>query len=185
MPAVESAMQQQMHTLYSDHHGWLYGWLRKRLGCSHNAADVAHDTFVRIIASRDALIGPVPVMDEPRAYLATTANRLLVDRARRQSIERAYLAELALAAESEAGHPSAEDTLAALQALEQISVALDGVSARAREAFMLHYLDEQTHAAIADRLGVSSRMVRKYLVQCLLQCRAGASGCPAWTGGGR
>ncbi|WP_269147395.1 sigma factor, partial [Herbaspirillum lusitanum] len=39
-----------MHSFYSSHHGWLFGWLRKKLGCTHNAADVAQDTFVRIIA---------------------------------------------------------------------------------------------------------------------------------------
>lgn len=155
-----------MHALYSQHHGWLHGWLRKKLGCSHNAADVAHDTFLRILASRDALLG----MHEPRAYLTTTAKRLLVDRARRQCLEQAYLAELALAVETEAGYPSPEDILVALQALEQISAALQGISAKACEAFLLHYLDGQTHAGVAAHLGVSTRMVQKYLVQALTSC---------------
>lgn len=35
--------------LYQDHHGWLHGWLRKKLGCSHQAADLAHDTFMRLL----------------------------------------------------------------------------------------------------------------------------------------
>lgn len=175
MSTAEFALQQEIHALYSDHHGWLYAWLRRKLGCSHNAADVAHDTFVRIIASRDALLG----IQEPRAYLTTTAKRLLVDRARRQLIEQAYLAEAALVAETLPGYPSPEETLKALQALEQICAALAGVSARAREAFLLHYLDQQTHAAIAQHLAVSTRMVQKYLVQALLQCRAC---CPAMAG---
>lgn len=172
MAAVEFALQQHIHTLYSDHHGWLYGWLRKKLGCAHNAADVAHDTFLRIIASRDALLG----IQEPRAFLTTTAKRLLVDRVRRQSIEQAYLSELAHAAETLAGYPSPEQTLATLQALEEISAALHGVSAKAREAFLLHYLDGLTHAAIAVQLDVSTRMVRKYLVQALANCHRGRSG---------
>lgn len=172
MSAAESVLQQQIQAFYSNHHGWLYAWLRKKLGCPHNAADVAHDTFVRIIASRDALFG----IQEPRAYLTTAAKRLLVDRARRQLIEQAYLAEAALVDDSLPGYPSPEETLMALQALEQICAALADVSAKAREAFLLHYLDQQTHAAIAQRLAVSTRMVRNYLVQALLQCRAQ---CPA------
>ncbi len=32
--------QQQLHLLYRDHHGWLQGWLRKRLGDREHAADV-------------------------------------------------------------------------------------------------------------------------------------------------
>lgn len=166
MSAVESVLQREMHTFYSDHHGWLYGWLRKKLGCSHNAADVTQDTFLRIIASRDALLG----MREPRAYLTTTAKRLLLDRARRQLIEQSYLSELALTAEATATYPAPEDILVALQALEQISLALEGVSAKAREAFLLHYLDGQTHAAIATHLGVSTKMIQKYLIQALMHC---------------
>jgi RNA polymerase sigma-70 factor (ECF subfamily) len=55
---------------------------------------------VRILASRDALLG----MREPRAYLSTTARRLLIDQARRRQIEEAYLSELALTAELLEGH---------------------------------------------------------------------------------
>ena len=93
-----------MAALYADHHGWLRGWLRRRVGNAFDAADVAHDTFVRILASRDALLG----MAEPRAYLTTTARRLLVDRARRQAMAQAYLDELALVAQSLPGYPAPE-----------------------------------------------------------------------------
>ncbi len=166
MAAAELAPQQaqSLHALYASHHGWLFGWLRRRLGCAHNAADVAQDTFMRILASRDALLG----LREPRAYLTTTASRLLIDRARREALERAYLAELALAALDLPSAPSPEQTLATLQ---QIAEALERVPARPREAFLMHYLDGQTHAAIAAHFGVSTRMVQKYLVQALLQCR--------------
>lgn len=174
--ALEAPHRRELNSLYIQHHGWLYGWLRKRLGCGHHAADMAQDTFMRILASRDALLG----MREPRAYLTSTAKRLLVDRARRQVLEQAYLAELAHAAEAGDGHPSPEQTLIVLQALEQIGQALEIVSAKAREAFLLHYLDGEPHAVIASTLGVSTRMVRKYLVQALLQCRREPSMQATW-----
>jgi len=172
MSAAESLLQQQVHHLYSDHHGWLLGWLRNKLGCAHHAADVTHDTFVRIIASRDALLG----MREPRAYLTTTAQRLMLDRSRRRQVEQAYLAELTLLMNDGRCGPSPEETLMALQALEQIGAALAGLPAKASQAFLLHYLDQRPHADVAAQLGVSVRMVQKYLVQALLQCRAA---CPA------
>ena len=172
MDASRFALQQQVETLYADHHAWLKGWLRRRLGDSFVAADVAHDTFLRIIASRDALLG----VREPRAYLTTTARRLLVDRSRRQSIEQAYLQELALIAQGLPGYPSPDEVLMAVQALDQIGMALQGLARRPREAFLRHYLEDQTQAAIAADLGVSKRMVQKYLVQALLHCRAH---CPA------
>ncbi|MBR8653596.1 sigma-70 family RNA polymerase sigma factor [Achromobacter sp. Marseille-Q0513] len=172
MSIAEFAQREQVAILYADHHRWLQTWLRRRLGDSCAAADVAHDTFLRIIVSRDALLG----LREPRAYLATTAKRLLVDRSRRQLIEQAYLQELALAAQSHPGFPSPDEILMAVQALEQIDAALQGLAARPREAFLRHYLEEQTQAAIALDLGVSKRMVQKYLAQALLHCRGY---CPA------
>ena len=166
-PAVScTASPDPLHDLYASHHGWLSGWLRRKLGCPEQAADLAQDTFLRILGARDAL----PAICEPRAYLTTTANRLIIDRARRRALEQAYLAELSAVADSLHSFPSPEETLIAVQALMQIANALERVPARAGEAFLLHYLDGMTHAEVAGRLDVSPRMVRKYLVQCLLAC---------------
>ncbi|MCP6237237.1 RNA polymerase subunit sigma, partial [Klebsiella pneumoniae] len=85
----------------SDHHGWLSNWLRRRLGCPQNAADLAQDTFLRLLTAREQ-----PVILEPRAFLTTIARRVLANHFRRQEIERAYLE--ALAAQPEALVPSEE-----------------------------------------------------------------------------
>lgn len=166
MSAAEPPFQQAIHQLYSDHHGWLFGWLRKKLGCSHNAADLAQDTFARILASRDVVAG----MREPRAYLSTTARRLVIDRARRKQIEDAYLQELALTAETLAGFQSPEQILTTLEALEQIAFVLEELGANARQAFLLYFLDGLTQVDIAAQLGISERMVRKHLMNALLHC---------------
>ena len=50
-------------------------------------------------------------------------------------------------------------------------LALDGLSDKSRQAFLLHYLDGETQPRIAEQLGVSDRMVRKYLVQALVHCQ--------------
>ena len=49
MSASDLPVQQDLHALYSDHHGWLLGWLRRRLGNAADAADLAHDAFLRLI----------------------------------------------------------------------------------------------------------------------------------------
>ena len=89
MPAAEFVPPHEVQTLYSNHHGWLQGWLRRKLGCPHNAADLAQDTFVRVLGKKE----PVAAA-EPRAYLATIANGLVVDFHRRRALERAYLETL-------------------------------------------------------------------------------------------
>lgn len=168
MSADAPPLQQALHRLYSDHHGWLFIWLRRKLGCAHNAADLAQDTFVRIIASRDALAA----MREPRAYLATTAKRLIIDRSRRRQLEEAYLHELTLTAEvlAEAGFRSPEQIHETLEALEQIAFVLEGLSEKAHQVFLMYFLEDCNQAEIARRQGISERMVRKYLTQALAHC---------------
>ena len=48
--------------------------------------------------------------------------------------------------------------------------ALQDLSDKARQAFLLHYLEGAPHGGIAAALGVSTRMVHKYLVQALVCC---------------
>ncbi|WP_439645861.1 sigma factor [Methylobacillus glycogenes] len=122
MSSTPPSITQRMTALYSDHHGWLFAWLRKKLGCPHEAADLAQDTFMRILNSRDALLQ----MQEPRAYLTTTAKHLLLNQARRRAIEEAYLAGVMALGEQYA--PSAEQVRAAVEALEQISLVLQGLA---------------------------------------------------------
>lgn len=151
--------------LYREHQGWLRGWLRKRLGCPQHAADVTHDTFLRILSAPERL-----ELQQPRSFLGTVARRLLVDRARREVLERTYLEELQR--QVDAGHsmPSAEAVASALQLLEQLAAALQGLAPRVRTAFLLRQLEGLAQDEIAARLRVSTRMVRKYLVQALLHC---------------
>ena len=144
-----------IETLYLEHHGWLYAWLRKKLSCPHRAADIAHDAFARLLA-----LSHLPHLEAPRAYLVTTANRILIDETRRQRIEQAYLAELSRQVEAHDGFPSPEQILIAVQTLDKISIMLAGLAKKPRQAFLLHYLEGSTHAAIATELGVSERMVR-------------------------
>ncbi|WP_252321041.1 MULTISPECIES: sigma factor [Symbiopectobacterium] len=48
---VESLAVQR---IYHEHHVWLQAWLRRRLGCSQQAADLAQDTFVRLVSTQQA-----------------------------------------------------------------------------------------------------------------------------------
>ena len=156
-----------LDALYKGYHGWLLVWLRRRLGCPHNAADMAQETFIRLLTT-----GAYVTPREPRAFLATVARRLMVDRGRRQRLEQAYREELARHVEHLEQAPSPEQILAAVQALEHIARALDSMLPRARQAFVLRHLEGLSHAQIAERLNVSTKTVQNYLVQALLHCHA-------------
>ncbi len=155
-----------LETLYCDHHSWLQAWLRRRLGHACDAADLAHDTFLRLLggASQPRFAS----MAEARAYLRTTASNLCINLWRRQEIERAWLDTLAALPEEQ--YPSAERQTMVLQALEEISGMLQSLSAKAARAFTLAVVCEMTDDEVGAELGVSGRMVRKYVAQAMLAC---------------
>lgn len=168
--STASPLQHEVQTLYADHHGWLFGWLRKKLGCAHHAADLAQDTFVRILTAqdkRDALT-PHDTLREPRAFLTTVAGRVLLNHYRRLSLERAYLEALAMVPDMHA--PSPEDRLIILETLHQIDAMLDALPHMARMAFLLAQFEGLSYAEIAERLQVSTRTVKRYMAQAFEEC---------------
>lgn len=163
MSATAPVPQQEVHALYSDHQGWLQGWLRGRLGNAFDAADLTHDTFERLLQKLDR-----PLLRDPRAYLTTIAHGLVVNHWRRLEIERAYLDLLATMPEQMAQSP--EERALLLEALCEIDAMLDTLNPKVRSAFLMAQLDGLTYGAIAEHIGVSERMVKKYMAQAMLHC---------------
>lgn len=163
MPAVEPAFHPQVHTLYSEHHGWLQGWLRKKLGNTFDAADLAQNTFLRLLTAP----GPER-LNEPRAYLTTIARHLLINHVRRRAIEQAYLD--ALAAMPEQVEPPPEVRLMLLETLVEIDRRLGTLPAQAKQAFLLAQLEGLGHAEIAAELGISVSTVKRHLAKAAMRC---------------
>lgn len=158
------ARSQQVGQLYEQHHGFLQAWLRRRLGDAQQAADLAQDTFLRLLLAPVAL----PGLREPRAYLRTVASRLLINHYRRLSLEQAWLAALARDPEPLAASP--EQRLALLQSLQAIDAMLDALPAKVRSAFLLSQLEGLSYAEIAVQLGVTERSVKRYMAQAFEEC---------------
>lgn len=152
--------------LYRSHQSWLHQWLRQKLGNTEQAADLVQDTFIKLLQTRDELFG----IKEPRAYLTSIAKNLLIDQVRRKRIEQAYLDGLSQMEYMLEAVASPEDQMQIIQAINQLCKALEGVSKKAQQAFILHYLEGYTHKEIAERLNVSTKMIQKYLASCLIRC---------------
>ncbi|MDQ7970047.1 MAG: sigma-70 family RNA polymerase sigma factor [Oxalicibacterium faecigallinarum] len=150
--------------IYSQHHGWLLRWLRGKLRCADQAADLAQDTFLRLLTTPVEQRG----LREPRAYLTTVAQRLVIDHYRRQSLEQAWLETLALMPEPIA--PSPEDRMLMLETLHRIDAMLDGLLPQVRSTFLLSQLEGLAYADIAKQLGISERTVKRYMVQAFERC---------------
>ncbi|WP_437879809.1 sigma-70 family RNA polymerase sigma factor [Pseudomonas sp. LRF_L74] len=152
-----------LDALYREHNGWLRGWLRQRLNNSADAADLAQDTFVRVLLARST-----ESVREPRHYLATIARGLVIDLYRRRSLEQAY--RDALANLPEAAQPSLEEQALLLEALVQIERMLDGLGRKVKQTFILSQLEGLTYAQIAERLGISLRTVNNHMAKAMEHC---------------
>ncbi|QDH62716.1 sigma-70 family RNA polymerase sigma factor [Pseudomonas azotoformans] len=152
--------------LYENHHSWLQGWLNRRLGHSADAEDLAHDTFIRVLRAPQQ----VRELRQPMAFLAAIANGLLVNRWRRQEIERAYLE--ALAGRPEGGESSPEDRYLVIETLLQLDSLLIGLSERIRQIFFMSQLDGLTYPQIAAQLGLTVAQVQRAMGKAFSVCYA-------------
>ncbi|CAM4204092.1 sigma-70 family RNA polymerase sigma factor [Kerstersia similis] len=150
--------------LYRDHHHWLQGWLSRRLSSTADAADLAQDTFLRVLRHG----GDTHALQEPRAYLATIAQRLVANLYRRRSLEDAYLS--ALASLPEASVPSAEASAILLDSLKRLDNMLASLPPRVRTVFLMSQLEGLPHEEIARRLGISLRTVQRHVLRGLEEC---------------
>lgn len=152
-----------LHQLYRDHNGWLNGWLRARLGNSSDAADLAQDTFVRVLMARNA-----EAIREPRTYLSAIARALLIDKFRRRAVEQAYLETLAL--RPDAVDISPETRLQILETLAAVDAMLDDLGERTRRIFLAVQLEGLSYVATAQRLGVSVTTAKKHMINAMAHC---------------
>jgi RNA polymerase sigma-70 factor (ECF subfamily) len=152
-----------VEVLYHAHHNWLTGWLRRRLGCPDSAADLAQDTFIRVLTARET-----PQIIEPRAFLTTIAKRVLFNHYRRQDLERAYAEALAQLPEVYA--PSEEERAIILQTLMELDQLLDGLPRLVKRAFLLAQVDGLTYPQIAAELGISIATVKRHLSKAAMRC---------------
>lgn len=149
--------------LYLEHNAWLRGWLRKRIGSQCDAADLAQDTFVKVLKAHIALD-----IREPRQYLSTIAKGLMIDLFRRRSLEQAYLQTLQQMPYNEV--PDLETQAIMFEALVAMDALLSGLGPRIRQVFILSQIDGLTYAQIAAQLGISVRTVNSHMAKAMEHC---------------
>lgn len=148
------------------HYGDLTGYLARRLGSQGAAQEALHDTYLRLQG-----LDTVPKLSNPRAYLYRVAGNIALDRLRADGRRHKYFAGAELAENRESGEPSAEDVLTHKQRLKILAGAIEELSPRQREVFLMHKFDGLTYAEIASRLGISKSMVEKHAMRALAYCR--------------
>jgi RNA polymerase sigma-19 factor, ECF subfamily len=158
-----SINQSLAHDFYIQHNKWLNGWLRKKMSCVFDASDIAQDAMIKVIYHQD-----LASIQEPRAYLTTTATRLIIDLVRKRNLEAAYIEALSNLQHEVAASPA--HISEAVETLSQIVNMLEGLPENVYRAFLMCRLEGLTYEAIAVQLGVSASMVKQYIAKAMLHC---------------
>lgn len=158
---------QDIEHLFHAHRHELTRSLYRMVRCEQAAADLAQETYMRLVS-----LAQTTSVTYPRALLFRTATNLAIDYLRKGKTERCTGETLDCAMDIPSAAPSAELAVLDKQRLHLFLCAIDTLPPRCREAFLLHRVQECSYRDIAVRLSISESAVEKLIMRALLHCRA-------------
>lgn len=153
--------------LARSHHASLMRFLRRRLNCTTDPADVAQEAYVRMLkyeGSRE-IRSPYALLLRVAFHVAQDLSRS--ERARRTQ-QHSNVDDLELASHD----PCPDRQLSASEELERVLAAIEELPPRRREVFLLHREHQMSYVEIAEHCGISVKMVEKHISSALTYCLA-------------
>ena len=154
--------------VFARREGWLLGYFRKRLAQPADARDLVQEVYLRILHTDR---GEATTIADPEAYLFTVAANLVKEEAVLHRSRARHVNVTEVFPELETRDDRAEDLLEREHRERRLAEALRRLPPRHRAVMLMQYRDRLSYADIAKRLGVSTHMVKKYVVKALALCR--------------
>ena len=140
----------------------LQSYLRVRLANEEDALDITQEACLKMLR-----VNPASV-ENPRAYLYRIAHNLLYQHYRNRWRHLTNDVEIDALASTD---PSPEKIAATWIRKRQVETAMQELPVKCRMALVLHWRDGLRVAEIAERMGLSRAMVKKYLAYGLAHFR--------------
>lgn len=152
--------------LYLSEHDRLRTMLVRRGVSTAAAADLVHDTFVRMLRT------PGEDVRNLQSYLFKSAGNIAVDEHRRQRRAAAVIDVHADIDEAIADPaPAADVMLIAADEIAALHRAVAELPPRCREVLILHKFEGLSYAEIAERLGIAKNTVMVHLAKAISTLR--------------
>jgi len=145
----------------------LRGFFARR-GAHEDTEDMVQETYLRLLRAHESQGENIA---NPEAYLFTVALNLVREQAVRQQRSPVPIDEFEQIAGQLAADDSVEDAAASAQRGEHLQALLATLPERTRAVLVMQYRDGLSYRQIAERMGVSSHMVKKHVVRGLAHCR--------------
>jgi RNA polymerase sigma-70 factor (ECF subfamily) len=165
--AVTEAKNAWVERLFAAHRGALQAFFYRRVRFRADATDLAQEVYVRMLRVKD-----MDSIRDTEAYLYTVAGNLAKEHAARE--QRRGIAvdvEETKIQEELAELASFDAQIDVAQQVKQLREVLRQLPPRWHAAVMLHYVRGLSYDEVAQQLGVSTLMVKKYLGKALGHCR--------------
>lgn len=158
--------ESMVSALVASHGTQLRRFLLSRVRNNADVPDLIQEVYLRMLRIPDH-----DAVRSPEAYLFTVAQHVAHQHAIRRSnvAPPAELQDMLVKLAEMPADPLSE--LSAEQSLQDLEQALKRLSPNARATFLYHRRDGLTLQEIADRLGVSRQMVKKYLAKAVIELR--------------
>ena len=138
-------------------------FIRRSIKQPDDVHDLVQETFVNFVAG-----APKSSVRNPEAYLTTIARRLLWGRAKRREAQGNVQHVSVDDADELSIGPEQEWMMEASDVIRRYEQALAELPARTREVFRLSRQEDLSYEEIAERLGITKRMVKYHLRKALM-----------------
>jgi RNA polymerase sigma factor (sigma-70 family) len=157
-----SSFRDSLFAAFFDHQDGLKRFLLRRLGNAALAEDLTQETWLRASSA-------VATVDNPKSYLFRIAANLANDHLRRARHGIELQGQDDIVPLFPDARPSPEQEAAGRSELQHLLRAVDSLSPRAREVFILAKVHELSHAEIAEKLGIAKNTVMVHMANALAQ----------------
>lgn len=152
--------------LAEDHGDDLLRYISRRVRTSADARDIAQEAYVRLLRTEHKHL-----IRDPLAYLYRIAANLLYEFALKQREDLSGLMRWSSENRLQSQAPEMGGDAESLALQDRLESVLRQLSPTCRAVLLLHRNEGMTYEEIANRIGISSSMVKKYLSQALQHCR--------------
>jgi len=146
-------------------------YLHKRLRNEADVEDALQETLVRVYSYQAR-----HTVESPYALLYHVAERVTVDFSRRAQARCADAHCELDDTNLQSAEPSPEQVATAEQDLAEMIDALESLSPKCQNVFMLSRMEGMSYPQIAARCGISVKMVEKYMSRALAELRSRVGG---------
>lgn len=157
---------QDIEQLYHQHRSELTRRLYRMVRCDQIAADLAQETYLRLVN-----LTKTSAITYPRAFLYRTATNLALDYLRKQRTRSLHEIADVPTEHIPSPLPSAEVDVAARQQFDMLRQAIATLPPKCRKVFLLHKAQHRSYAQIATELNISVSTVEKHMCKALALCR--------------